>query len=921
MTTLRQACLRLVAFFRKPELDREFDEELAAHVEPATQDHLRRGMSLPEARRLAPIKLRGIEPSREVHRESRGLPWLDGIVQDGRYAVRAWHRSPGFTAVAVLSLALGIGANTAIFSLMESAVWKPISVKNPEQLRLLTWRGLDRYGMNILVNFRSLDRPAADGGMSHPSFTYPIYQELQWGNTVFESLFGFQEIGRITAVVDGAAEPVNCLLVSGGFYQGMQVSPVIGRPIGPENDVRTADSAVAVISYAYWTRRFSRNPSVIGKTITLNQVPVTIIGVNPEYFTGIDPGANFEIWAPLSLQPAALNRDGSLLDAAKVWWLPVMGRLKPGISDAQAQSALDVIFQHQIDAYFPGMKTAEHPRLIVEPGVRGMDYLAYQYRHPLLVLLALAGLVLLIACANVANLLLAKSAVRQREISLRLALGAAPWRIVRQLLTEGLMLASLAGVAGVILGYWTRNSIPVLLATSWRPSPFEAAFDPKVLLISIGITFLTGTLFSLAPAWQARRVEVNGALNDGSRGTPSLSKLRAGRLLVVLQVTLSLILLVGTGLFVQTFTNLKSTPIGFNPDRVLLFVLDPPRLGYASDRAATLFAGLQERIEAIPGVQSATFSSSPLLSGGGAAGTRLTTTGGKPDSTQSSSARYNDVGSHFFQTMGIPILYGRAVDARDGAGTPSAVVVNREFARHFFHRDNPVGGTFTDLGGITHAIVGVCADALYNNLRDPVKPTFYKYLIQTPRNGITFEVKIAGEKAGVLKHIRQFLNSIDSDLAITDVRTQTEQIEDTLSQERLLASLAVAFGGLALILACIGIYGVMAYTVARRTSEIGIRVALGANPTRVAWMVLRETMSLAAVGIAIGIPGVLSVAPILNHSLAARYTDNFLHGLKPNDPHTIVAAVLTLAVVGGLAGYLPALRAAHVDPMTALRHD
>jgi predicted permease len=701
----------------------------------------------------------------------------------------------------------------------------------------------------------------------------------------------------------------------------MQVSPVIGRPIGPENDVRTAESAVAVISYDYWTRRFSRNPSVIGKRITLNQVPVTVIGVNPEYFTGIDPGANFEIWAPLSLQPAALNRDGSLLDAAKVWWLPVMGRLKPGISDAQAQGALDGIFQQQIDAYFPGMRGVEQPRLIVESGVRGMDYLAYQYRNSLLVLLSLAGLVLLIACANVATLLLAKSAVRQREISLRLALGAGRWRIVRQLLTEGLLLACLAGVTGVIFGYWIRDSIPALLATSWRPSPFEAAFDPKVLLIAIGITFLTGILFSLAPAWQAGHVEVNEALKDGSRGTPSLSKLRVGRLLVVLQVALSLVLLVGTGLCVKTFTNLKTAPIGFIPDHVLLFVLDPPRLGYSADRAAALFAGLRERIAAIPGVQAATFSSSPLLSGGGAAGTRLTRSGETPDSTQSFSARYNDVGSHFFETMGIPILYGRAVDERDGKATPSPVVVNLEFARQVFHEDNPVGGTFTELGGKIHEIVGVCADARYNNLRDAVKPTFYRYLVQLPRNGVTFEVKIPSDQAGVLKRIRQTIQSIDSGLAITEVRTQTAQIEDTLSQEKVLASLATVFGALALILACIGIYGVMAYTVARRDNEIGIRVALGANPGRVAWMVLRETLSLAAAGLAIGIPAVLGLSPLLNHSLAAPYAQNFLYGLKPNDPYTIAAAGMALAVAAALAGYLPARRAAHVDPIAALRHD
>jgi predicted permease len=918
--------------FWKRTAKRDAAEEIQAHLAERIDELLESGVAKPEAIERARREFGNATRLTESSREVWGWTWLDRLGQDLRYAVRMLRRSPGFTAAAVLSLALGIGANTAIFTLIESTLLRPIPVKHPERLRLLTWR--EQWGGWVPPNlgyqsptFGTLyeQHETPDGGLMHAEFSPPLYQAFLRDNTVFESLFTFKELGRVTAVVDGSAEPVNCFLVSGDFYRGMEVSPVIGRAIGPENDVRTQEGQVAVISYEYWTRRFARSPSVIGKRIALNEVPVTIIGVNPEYFTGIEPGANFAIWAPLNVSPVVSGR--SFLDEVKVWSIPMMGRLKPGVSNAQAQSELEALFQASVDAN-PGPLSSmlkdpvKRPKFILQSAARGLDYLTERYFRMMLAVFSLAGLVLLIACANVANLLLAKSAVRQREISLRLALGAGRWRIVRQLLTEGLLLASMAGAAGVIFGYWTRNSIPAVLATPWRPSPFDTAFDPKVLLASIGITFLTGVLFSLAPVWQSRRVEVNDALKEGSRGSASLSKLRIGRLLVVLQVALSVLLLVGAGLCVKTFTNLRGIPLGFKPEGVLLFTLDPPRQRYPADRVAGLLQEVQDRLNAIPGVQSATYSSSVLMAGRSSA-TRIRHNGPESD-TDPSSVITNGVGSGFFETMGIPILSGRAIDPRDTLNGPPAAVVNREFARHFFHRDNPAGETFTDLANVTYRIVGVCADVL-ERWRDPLKPTFYSRMVQAPRTGVTFEVKIAGDEAGamreVVKQIRQRVRSIDSNLAITDVRTQTLQIEDTLSQERLLASLAAVFGGLALILASIGIYGVMAYAVARRTNEIGIRVALGAKPGQVAWMVLRETLALAAAGVAIGVPAVLALSPVLDHVLAPAWTDNFAYGLRPNDPATIAAAVLALAAVGFVAGYFPARRAARVDPMTALRHD
>jgi predicted permease len=867
--------------------------------------------------------------------------WLEACLKDIAFAFRQMRKGPGFAVVAILSLALGIGANTAIFTLIESTLLRPIAVKNPERLRLLTWK--EQHGGWVPPNLGFVSptfgafyeqRETPDGGLLHTDFTPRMYREFRRTNNVFESLFAFKELGRVTAVADGTAEALNCFLVAGDFYRGMEVAPVIGRAIGPADDVAGPESSVVVISYRYWTERFARNPSVIGKTITLNDVPVTIIGVNPEYFTGIEPGAHFEIWAPLHLSPAVYGylQHGadfkspsqlSILDELDAWSLPMMGRLKPGVSDAQAQSAVDALFQTQVDAN-PGplpsflKEPAKRPRFLLQSAERGIDYLTERYDRLLLAVFGLAGLVLLIACANVANLLLAKSAVRQREISLKLALGARRGRIARQLLVEGLLLAAMAGLAGLVLGYWSRNAIPALLSTSWRPSPFDTAFDPKVLLVSIAIAFLAGVLFSLAPIWQLRRVEVNDALKEGSRGTASLSKLRLGRSLVVLQVALCVLLLAGATLCIRTFTNLRNLPLGFQPEGLLLFTVDPPAVRYPAARLPTLLTNLQEQLKAIPGVQSATFS------GNGGFGSWTMPSGHMVNATRIGA------GSDFLESMGVPILYGRAIGAHESPNGPQAVVVNEKLAGEVYPGQNPIGKIFRGPGNGIYQVVGVCANWHSEHLqaqgrltpRYPVWAAFYGAFVQAPYTGrVIFELKIAGGQAGVVRQIRQLVRSLDPNLTVTDVRTEEQQIEDALSEERFMASLAAIFGGLALLLASIGLYGVMAYTVARRTNEIGIRVALGAQPGSVARMVLRETLLLAALGIAIGVPLVLGANPVLDHFLGTAWQNGFAYGVKPNDPLVLALTVLVLAAASFFAGYLPARRAARVDPIMALRHD
>ncbi|MDQ2840096.1 MAG: ADOP family duplicated permease, partial [Acidobacteriota bacterium] len=539
------------------------------------------------------------------------------------------------------------------------------------------------------------------------------------------------------------------------------------------------------------------------------------------------------------------------------------------------------------------------------------DELREQFSKPVFVLLSLVGLVLLIACSNLANLLLARATARQREISVRLALGAGRWRIIRQMLTEGLVLAILGGSVGLLLGFWMRNGIPRLLAKSWAPSPFEAQFDSRVLLITIGVTLLTGILFSLAPAWKSTRVPVNAALKDGARSTMGLSNLFAGKSLVVLQICLSLLLLVGAGLFIRTLANLKSADLGFHPERILLFTVDPPRTRYAGEKKKALFLQLEERIQAIPGIQSATLSQDALVADNTST-TRFTTPGRGPRPGEADKAWINWVGDHFFETMGIPILYGRPLGAGDRANSPLVGVVNQQFARSFFPGVNPLGKAVVN-GNNTYQIVGICGDARFDQIRSPVPPTFYAAFTQARDLGnMTFELKTAASEGSILRSVREIIHSVDKDLPIFDVRTQTEQIDATLSRERLFAALASGFGLLALILASVGIYGVMAYAVARRTSEIGVRMALGAQRYQILRMILREAAFLAAAGISIGLLASVGLM---------RYIRGMLYGLTPFDPLTLCGAVLLLLLVVLAAGWLPATRASRLDPMVALRHE
>jgi predicted permease len=901
----------------------EIADELQFHVESRAADLERGGLTSAEALRRARVEFGGVETHRAEIRASLGLRWMDELSGDLRYAWRMLWRSKGFTAVAIGSLALGIGANTIIFSLAKGVLLDRLAVPHPEQLRLFELSKNDQSPVNVFWGGQSM---GADGKPLLNSYSYPVYQLLRQQNLahpVVGDIFAFKDLnGPITPTikVDGHTDVVSAEMVSGNYYEQMGVRPTLGRAIAPSDDVPGAP-AVAVLSDGLWTRLFGRSPAAIGKTINLNMVPVTIIGINPPEFTGagsvqISP----EIFFPLSLAPTILNGilpgplgEVSLLTNKTLWWVQLMARALPGATEQKANAAFNVWLGQDIQATVPVRKDAQMPKLILAPGSQGLGMANQQYASPLYVLLGLTGFVLLLACTNLANLLLARSAARQREMSVRLALGATRGRVLRQVLTESLLLSFLGGLAGFALGYVVRNVIPNLLSASWRPAPLTSRFNLDIFAFTAGVSIVTGVVFGLAPAWQATRTNVNTSLKDAATSSTRRRKGLGGKVLVVVQVALSMVLVVGAGLFSRTLMNLNSSPLGLNPKDIQLFAIQVPGLRYPAPKDVELHERIEDRLAGLPGVQSVTLVEDPLL------GNYISTTGFQPTDQPKlnnyDSIMENGVGPDFFKTYQIPILYGRSFVLTDTSTSPLAAVINEKIARKFYPNANPVGKTFTSGNGDKdiYQIIGVAADAHYDELQGEPPPTIYRDYRQSKKEPMmTYAVKTSVPSAAIMPVIRKAVTDIDKDLPIRDVRTQVEQMVATISQQRLFAMLTAGFGFLALVLACIGIYGVMAYNVARRTNEIGIRMALGARTGQMLRMVLGETSWLAVVGIGIGLGAAL---------LLTKYVKSMLYGLTPNDPWILGGAGVLLLGVALLAGWGPARRASRVEPMEALRHE
>ena len=892
----------------------EMHDELAFHIEQRTDELTQRGIAREEAERRARVELGGMAVQKEQMRSAWGTRAWDNLWADIRYALRGFVRTPGLTAVAVISLALGIGANTTIFSVTKHLLLDRLVAYKPEDLRLFAWTAAKK---SVVHSSWGMATRTPDGKRLSTSFTYPIYEQLRRQNRVFDEVFAFKRFPRLTATIQGQAEPVTAQLVSGNFYQGLGVQPALGRAILDSDDGAPGSGPVAVISDEFWTRRFGRSPGVVGQTILLNFKPITIIGVNPRGFTGASSTQESpDVFMPFSMAAIASPNWATkpLLADPDFWWVLVMGRVKPGVADEQARAAMDVVLNAAVRSTITVKKDQAVPSLLLQDGSRGENEASWMFSKPAYVLMALAGFVLLLACANLANLLLARASSRQREMSVRLALGAGRSRILRQMFTESLLLSLMGGIAGLALGYLGRNAIPRLLSSAWETSTTDIQFDWKIFGFTAAISLATGVLFGLAPAWHASRTQVSSGLKDSSQAVTQSRRNLTGKTIVVVQVALSMLLLVGAGLFIRTLMNLNGSQLGFRPDGILLFDLQPPRTRYREPMDLAFYHRVEERLRSVPGVSAVTLSDITLISN--SVSDRDFTPDGLPKKAneEEQSANVMSIGQDYFSTMGIRMVAGRAFDESDTESSPLVAIVNQRLVQQFFPSNiNPIGRTFKQ--GDKHiTIVGICSDAKYSSLREDPPATYYRPYRQQleGEQSMTYEISTRMRPAAIVPALRSAIASIDKDVPLLDVRTQQEQIDDTTKEERIFASLTSGFGVLALILACIGIYGIMAYSISRRTNEIGIRMALGAQRERVLRMVLREAWWLALIGVATGLGAALAMGRLIT---------SMLYGLKSWDPVTLGLASLLLVGVAMAASWLPARRAAGLEPMKALRHE
>jgi predicted permease len=867
---------------------------------------------------------------------------MQTLWQDLRYGVRMLLKQKSITAIAVLSLALGIGANTALFSIVDAMLLKLLPVKEPQQLVLFQ----SLVGKNFSYGSYSgstRDDPAT-GLTTGTSFPYQSYQrmrEQQSKQSALSDIFAFGFVS-LNVLADGQADVVSGQTVTGNYHHGLGVQPWLGRLLTGDDDSLAA-TPVAVLSHRYWQKRFGNNAAVIGKQINLNNLAFTIVGVTPPGFDGSGQvGSTQDVTIPLAWEPQ-LNSDPkrSAMYGAGRWWLRMMGRLQPGATREQAQAQLENAFQQSVveqraarntqslaqggNAVSP-LDPKDYPRLRLISGSQGeMNSRAF-YAPSLYLLLGVVGMVLLIACANVANLLLSRASARQKEIGVRLALGASRWRLMRQLLTESVLLAGVGGALGLVFAMWIKDGL--LAVGDWGPKALEPKLDWRVLGFTMALSLLTGIIFGLAPAWRATKVDLTPTLKDSGRGSSAASRSLLSRGLVVMQVALSLLLLLGAGLFVRTLLNLQRVDPGFNTQNLLLFSVSPGLIGYKDDRLTQLYVQMSERLEALPGAPKVTFANTMLLGQNtNSSGVFLRSAlAAAPDANgnikTSGSSNMLFGRENMLETLEIPLLQGRSFNKQDDARAPRVVVVNQTFANKYFPNEYPIGKRFTfdpkkpdDV-----EIVGLVKDAKYATQREDTRPTCYLPWQQDARwmTGANFYVRTTGDPTAMIAAVRKVVRELDENLPVTNVKTQVERANETLQMERLFAKLVTLFGLLAQQLAAIGLFGVLAYAVSQRTHEIGIRMALGASQTDVLRMIVKQGMALALIGVALGLGGAYVLTKYLESWMQL---SKMLYGIQPTDPLTygVIAALLT--VVALIACYLPARRATKVDPMVALRYE
>ena len=918
MSLLRNIATGLRSLVRRNKVNRELDEELSAYLEMAAAEKMKLRMSRKEALREVRLERGSLEVTKEIVRSGGWEFFVETCWHDVLFGLRMLAKSPGFTATAVLTLVLGIGANTSIFSLLNAVMLQSIPVRHPEQLVVLRWSvhelpeesniGTSSYGDCLWV----------PGVHQSCSFSYPMYKAILAHTNVFSSVLAMAGAGQLDLSGNGPASLVGGELVSGNYFDTLGVSSALGRTLAPSDDQPDA-TPVIVLSYPYWQGAFGSAPDAVGKTIRLNGTPFTIVGVIDPRFTRLTPGKSHDIWVPLS-QAASLepswNDQRRTTDDATNWWLAIVGRLKPGGTMAQAQAATNLVFRNEmLHGAKPLLKEIDEPQLALLPAQKGLVGFRQFYDKPIYILTVAVGIVLLIACANIAALLLARATAREREMAVRLALGAGRARIIRQLLTESLLLSSAGAALGIVLADWSAQALAAFISKNAYSTLFiDTRPDARILAFTLGIALLTGILFGIAPAFRGSRINVGPALKE-SAASPDATKVRGrrfglGSALIVAQVALSVVVLTGAGLLVRTLANLRNIDPGFDTHNVLLFGINPKLAGYNNDRIQTLYSELQTRLASIPGVISASYSSGTLLSAGQwTSGVHIE---GRPEKTTVETDMLA-VGPSFFETMRLPLLNGRTFAASDLRSTQAVAIVNRTFVRRFLEGRNPIGlylgGTTPSGNEVEREIVGVVADAKYDDLRKPLEPTAY---IPLQEGEAHFALRTSTKPEALIPEVRRIVGALDDNLPLFDMRTQTETIDRLLFNERLVAKLSSLFGALALILACVGLYGLLSYEVARRTREIGIRTALGAQRREIFGLVMIQGLILAMVGALVGIGAAIGVT---------RYLGSLLYGIRATDPATFVIIAFLLIGVALLACYIPSRRATRVDPLLALRYE
>jgi predicted permease len=844
-------------------------------------------------------------------------------MQDLRYGMRMLVKTPGFTGVAALTLALGIGANTAIFTVINSVLLSTLPVKSPQELVLLT--DPDSRGMSV----------GSQGG-DRDLMTYAEFQNIAEHNQVLSGTLAAQSSsGSLPVRVEGVDQggtgaPADVSMVSGSYFSVLGVDAILGRNFGTEVDKLRDANPVAVISYGFWQSRFSGDSSVLTRKIRIRQTAFDIIGVTPPRFFGMTVGASPDSWVPLTMQAEVFPGEDWLSPEKnpieKTEWLQVMGRLKPGVSVAQAKAGINVTFQQYLHSQIgtgsigDSEKNFLNQHIALVEGSHGASMLHDEFGTPLLILMGVVGLVLLIACANVANLLLARAASRQKEIAVRVAMGAGRTRLFRQLLTESVLLAGIGGVLGLLLAQWADSVLLRLVSRGPSPIPLDTHPDAKILGFTLAVSLLTGIVFGLAPAVRASRVDLNSVLKGTSRsvvGSTALAgRVPVGKILVVAQVAFSVLLLVVAGLFVHSFQKLTEVQLGYDNDHLLLFGVDPIESGYKGPAIAQLYRDLLDNIRPVPGVHGATLSQDGLFSHSESAD-EISIDGYKPKSGQNMHARFDEVGPNYFTTVGIPILMGRDITPEDGGSGQRVGLINQTMARYFFGDESPIGRRIWDMFPTTHTdfiVVGMAADAKYNSVREKTPPRFYVPFFHPigDANFARIEVRAGGNPSSLSAAIRAAVKQTAPNLPPIEIHTMNDLVSQSLTSDRMITKLTGFFGALAVLLACIGIYGIMAYAVAGRTGEIGIRMALGAKRGDVVWLVLRESLLLVVIGLVIGLPAVMAVSKLIKSSL---------FGLTVSDPLVSASAATVMFLVAALAGYIPALRASRTDPMVALRYE